>query len=130
MDKINPGVQSIQRIQVIHASSDTFVYKITKTDNDDMYVAWHEDPDAAALLEQAQTLPQFAEAIDSFAEVLIDLSSYIFTPEVKISRIVTELSAHNEPVYPEDEIVPVHSIEIGKTPVFIEAHISQRSHFD
>ena len=50
----------------------------------------------------------------------VDLSSYISTPNVKITHIVTERDSGNNPIYPPDEIVPTNSIYIDETPVFVE----------
>ena len=52
-------------------------------------------------------------------EKTIDLSPYISTPNVKITHIVVELGANNDPIYPPDEIMPTHSVKINETPIFI-----------
>ncbi len=53
-------------------------------------------------------------------ETITDLSPYISTPTVKITHIVTELDKNNDPIYHGDDIVPVDSIEVSDTPVFIK----------
>ena len=74
----------------------TWIIKFTE-DNKDVFIAWSDD-----------------------GEKTIDLSSYISTPYVKITHIVTELDANNNPIYPYDEIVPTNSIPIDETPIFVE----------
>jgi len=41
------------------------------------------------------------------------------TLNIKVTHIVTELDANNNPIYPPDEIVPANSIPIDETPIFV-----------
>ena len=50
----------------------------------------------------------------------IDLGSILGDRQVKITHIVTELDADNNPVYLEDEVLHSTSIPVSTTPVFIE----------
>ncbi|MCK4650357.1 hypothetical protein KAT36_03945 [Candidatus Pacearchaeota archaeon] len=78
-------------------SSDEYFYKVKFDDKDPVFVLWSEN-----------------------GEKIIDFSQYIFTPNVKITHIVTELDADNNPIYPDEEIISSDSIQIDETPIFIE----------
>lgn len=53
-------------------------------------------------------------------ETIIDLSSHISTPNVKITHFIIELDGNNNPIYPPEKIVPTKSIPLSETPIFIE----------
>ena len=51
---------------------------------------------------------------------IIDLSPYITTENVTVTHIITELDSNNNPIYLNDKVSPVSTIEINETPIFIE----------
>jgi hypothetical protein len=50
----------------------------------------------------------------------VDLSSYVSTPYIKITRIVTELDDDWNPIYPHDVVIPTGPVTIDEKPVFVE----------
>lgn len=52
--------------------------------------------------------------------VTVDLSSYLSTPNAKITHIITEMDSNSHPVYPSDQIMPAGSITVDETPIFVE----------
>lgn len=54
----------------------------------------------------------------------IDVSPYISTPNVKVTKIVTKLDRNGNPIYYPEKIAPSSSVYIDENPVFIEQSTS------
>ncbi len=122
-DKIE-DVKSIEKLDLSEEAADytIFVYKITKSDDSEVYVAWYEDPVAKAALTQVTTVSRFLNIVENKKTKIINLRDYVSSENVKTSHIVTKLDILNNltPIYPPDEVVSANSIRLSETPIFIE----------
>jgi hypothetical protein len=87
-----------------------------RTDNKSIYVIWYD----SGIYE----CPNPICHIENHGNITIDLSSYISSPNVKTTSIVTELDNNKNPIYSSD-IFPANSIQISERPIIIELEVKK-----
>lgn len=106
---INRVLGSEKEIEALDLGDNVYAYKFIKNSKP-FFIIWHEDMfdvDADGLVKKNQ-------------QKRIDLSYYVLAERVKVTHIVTELDRYNDPIYPSEKNVPVDSIIVDETPVFVE----------
>lgn len=93
MQKVD-GYTSLTRLNF---SNNIFVYEFTFNNKNPVYVAWTKNQ-----------------------SIILDLSQDILTQDAIITHIVKALDVNNNPIYLNDEIIPVISVPVSDTPIFIE----------
>lgn len=88
-------VGDYQKVEILN--DDPFIIKYMNYEGKEVIVTWKED-----------------------SEIMIDMSEYVNSNNVKITRIITELDEMNNPIFPDEEIVKSDEVIINKTPIIIE----------
>lgn len=100
-----------KQVDRLDLGNNVYAYKFIRN-NEPLFILWHEnafDTDAAGLVKRQQ-------------QITVDLSAYVSSNEVKITRIITELDPNNNPEYSANSIVFADSITIDETPIYVRVN--------
>ena len=120
-DKLGTDKKAIERLGS-RADRNLFLYRVKKTNGRQILVGWYDDPNARVALESVRTLPQLFKVMSNSRSKIVDMSPYVSTTNVRVTRIITGLEETNRPVRPPDEILPAGEVKLSGEPVFVVAH--------
>lgn len=125
-DSIGTSPKNIERIP--YGNEAVYMYEITRSNLDTIYVLWYEDPATAEALETVSDTDQFFTLLNSRESVSVDLSQYSHSTSLLVTKTITE---HNV-VSPYTYIAPTDNIVVGHIPIicFPESSLSVQGHLN
>ena len=108
IEKVVGADREVERLDL--GNDNIWAYKFMK-EGKPIIVIWHEN---------IEDLDLKTGLIRRNQEVTVDLMDYFSYPEVKVTKIVTEIDSQWNMVSPEERFVYADSIVIDETPVYVE----------
>ena len=101
---------------------DLYLYRVSRPNEDDFFIAWHENSLLEKQLKQLTDPVAFLHLELTAKPVSVDLSPYLgdgVSEMLKAKKLITLMKGANDPIVPEDEEVKTSEVVLSRTPVLL-----------